>query len=591
LEAAPRGRGAVLVALVLVWLARGVSPLSPTMWAWGPNLGRFLPPWAGLALVMLSLLPVVPALGSSLEGALSACGTALERPRGRLAFALLAGIVVLALPDRTWFTGDFLLRQGTSETGGLAANFAHAMPLEVLIDRWLPMLATPGAGADPNAFTRVFECLLSAALAACAVSLADEWGLRGGARAVAVAVAVFGGHLTAFTGLGRPAALGCLLTATTLLGSLRLLRADRGGALLGVSLGLALLAHRGALMLLPLWAFVVVRSVPRWRAGQVSSRRLAPAVLLPALCAAAIAPRMARVIVEFDLPRHVTLASGAPRATPVVGHLGFGLLELLNLLWVLVPALPLALLARGPGLRSERRDGTTAMWVLSLSSIAVLLLIHPVQGVFRDLEVFAPAGLALSLHAGRGLGSWIGEARGRTWLAAAIVAATVVPSLQWLVHFHDPSRGMARARAFAVEAPRRSADETAQVWDFLAYRAFRASDWPVALETARASAAGAPNERALVMWAMARTYNHDAAGAESIYASLASRYPGDPVVWLGLGGAAIAAGDTAGAARANARLNSFAPGSRERRIVQRTAHDFPEMWPPLARAMGVDTTR
>ena len=31
--------------------------------------------------------------------------------------------------------------------------------------------------------------------------------------------------------------------------------------------------------------------------------------------------------------------------------------------------------------------------------------------------------------------------------------------LQWLLHFHDPARGFARARAAALESPARSEDE------------------------------------------------------------------------------------------------------------------------------------
>jgi hypothetical protein len=172
------------------------------------------------------------------------------------------------------------------------------------------------------------------------------------------------------------------------------------------------------------------------------------------------------------------------------------------------------------------------------------------------------------------------------WLVPAVLAAVVVPSVQWLTHFHDPGLGLKRARLFATEPPARDPSEVGQLWDVIAYRAFRQHDWPTAVEASRNSVALAPSKRAQIMWAMARTFAGDHPGAESIYVALSSKYPDEPVVWLGLGGVAMRTHDEAQLHRAVARLGSYGPGTPERRMVLEVARAFPEMWPPLAQEPG-----
>jgi Flp pilus assembly protein TadD len=59
---------------------------------------------------------------------------------------------------------------------------------------------------------------------------------------------------------------------------------------------------------------------------------------------------------------------------------------------------------------------------------------------------------------------------GGNWIAATLLASAVVPTLLWLVSQSDTKHGLARAEAFASEAPRRSDDVRAHTWSFLCSR-------------------------------------------------------------------------------------------------------------------------
>ncbi len=168
----------------------------------------------------------------------------------------------------------------------------------------------------------------------------------------------------------------------------------------------------------------------------------------------------------------------------------------------------------------------------------------------------------------------------------ALLLAVAVPSLQWLLHFHDPARGLQRVRAFALERPERTGDERARLWDAMAYRAFRLRQWDWAVETSARSVRYAPHPRSIIMLAIARTYTGDHRGAESLYVALAGRTPDDPLVWVGLGGAALRVGDRLQISRALARLDSYGERSREARLIRRHLRYFPEVWPTEADAQG-----
>ena len=146
-----------------------------------------------------------------------------------------------------------------------------------------------------------------------------------------------------------------------------------------------------------------------------------------------------------------------------------------------------------------------------------------------------------------------------------------------------PESALLRARRFALEAPRRDDRELARLWDGMAYRSFRLGEWDWAAEAAEQSVRYAPHPRAVMMLAIVRTYTGDIHGAESLYVALADRTPEDPLVWVGLAGTSLRVGDSTQAARALARLSSYAPDGREAHLIRRHLRAFPEVWPESVR--------
>ncbi|MGH7732095.1 MAG: hypothetical protein ACRENJ_12700, partial [Candidatus Eiseniibacteriota bacterium] len=260
MEPAPGGGSARIVwwTLAALALARAALAFVPSMWAWGLDAQRFLPPlvaWVSWILIALALhRAIAPRVADSLERA----GDRWLRGGRRWIVGLSAGLLVWSLPDRTWMTGDFLIREMAPASGGDIISFAEALPIEALLYRDLPRFLVGFSPVDPNVATRTIGALAASGLAVAALAIAAAWELRGGAAVVAAASVFFGGYLCAFTGLGKPAALIGLLTAAAFLGGTRLAKEGRGGGLLGAAVGIALLTHRSALALIPLWGAAVV---------------------------------------------------------------------------------------------------------------------------------------------------------------------------------------------------------------------------------------------------------------------------------------------------------------------------------------------
>ena len=579
---AVRAATCVLLALALI---RSATVFMPSMWAWGLNVLRFEAPWPGWLLWLAMVLPLIPAVGEAAGNRLEHASLRMDDSRRvRWLIALVAAALVWSLPDRTWFTGDFMLRQGVTETRDVPGTFIQSLPLERLLERTLPRLAGAVASGNPNVVTRVIEALAAAALSVLSGKLAREWGLTGSAAMVAAGTIFFGGYLTFFTGLGKPAAPLCVFTAAALLGATRLVRAGRSGMLLGLAVALAFMIHRSGLALAPLWiaALVLARST-RGPAPGSARVGVALAVALPLAALLVAAPALWRILTGYDLTRHLRPGGVGGAGILALAVAPLHLIDLANLLFFYTPVsvVMIALLV-APGSSVEVGAERRLPLLLVLSFVPLLLLVHPIQGVLRDLEVFAPAGVACAMLAARGIGRALQRRALPIRLAPALLAAVVAPALQWLLHFHDPDLGLARARAAALEAPTRTENERARLWDALAYRAFRDRRWDRAVEASEQAVRYAPSPRAITMLAIARTSTGDDRGAESLYVALADRTPDDPLVWLGLGGAALRLGDSLWSARALARLEGYAPGGREARLIRRHLQAFPQVWPGAA---------
>jgi len=593
---------AVWGALLLLVLARAVTAFVPSMWAWGVNLQRFLRPLLAWGPWLLMALPLVPRFARAPAQGCERIGDLLITRGAAPWIAALAGaLLVWILPDRTWITGDFLLRQGAAEAGAFPGTFTQALPLEVWLNQSLPRAFGALSERDPSLINRMLGALAAGGLAAVAVALARDWALTGSAALVAAATVFSGGYLVAFTGLGKPAALMALLLALALWSAGRFLRSGAGGATLGLSVAVALLLHRLALAFLPLWIVAIVLGRRRHPPAR---RPWLLAAAPPVVALAGVAPALIGILRRYDLPQHLESPEIA-RVGPLAAALApVHLADLANLVLLFTPAVvtAAAALALRPApattapahgaraaQRGAAREPAALAAITALAFVPALLFVHPLQGIFRDLEVFVPAGVALAIVAAAILGGALMEQRLPAWLAPALVAAVLVPAVQWLLLFHEPGSGLLRAKSYAREAPRRDDRELARLWDAVAYRSFRLQEWTWAAEAADSSARYAPHPRALLMLAIARTYTGDARGAESLYVALAERTPEDPLVWVGLAGAASRMGDTAQVARAVAKLGSYAPEGREARLIRRHLRAFPEVWPSGPTAPGNET--
>jgi hypothetical protein len=331
--------------------------------------------------------------------------------------------------------------------------------------------------------------------------------------------------------------------------------------------------------------------IPVWMAGLMFARRgkvegdrpsrveFAAALLPPLVTVCMVGPMIWRIVREFDVPHHLATSEVRSLGVLAATFAPLRVLDLVNDMVVYVPLFPLAaylaLTSRGAFEDSDRKLAV----LLALSTVPLLLLVHPMQGIFRDLDVFALPGIAFAIVTAHVVGTELQRDRLPRWLGPGILAACLVPAVQWMLHFHDPVRGLRRVQAFAVEAPARPAGELAPLWDFIAYRAFRLREWSVAVEASEQSVRHAPHERALIMLAIARTYAGDHRGAQAIYMDLTERYPNEPVIWLGLCGESVRLRDSVQTARAIARLETYAPGSREARAIRTHLKYFPEVWP------------
>src|SRR5206468_494037 len=140
------------------------------------------------------------------------------------------------------------------------------------------------------------------------------------------------------------------------------------------------------------------------------------------------------------------------------------------------------------------------------SFVPVLLLFQPQQGIFRDWDVFAPAGAALSVLTASLVADSVRGAQRMEWIVIPLVAGVLVPSLQWLAINYDTDRGLSRVRTYLIEEPRPPDRERALIWDFLCTRYTGLGRWPEAADAAANAVRLAPHRRLFLMWALAETY-------------------------------------------------------------------------------------
>lgn len=588
----PRSRFASWPAFVGLALASHLARLLlayvPSTWLWGLSAQRYLSPAIGWTTWSAALVCLLALWKAPLGAAAARERGAGALPRVRLAalLAAIAGALAWSLRDETYFIGDFIMRAGAVSRGSLAASFPQSMPGDVWVHQLLPAGLQAALGVPLGASARLLGALEAAALAALGVAAAGLFRARGLSRLAVPLIVAAQGTLLLCTGFGKGITEVSLLSLAFLLLSVRHLSRPFRWPALELPLLAAIWMHRSALALLPAYAFLVTlelrrtRPVRAWLAAGGGLR-----LALLALGCAPVAPRYVHVLGTFDVVHHFHLALG-PGAIFAEAFAPLHLLDVANLCMAIAPAVMFAPLLLGNAAPRDRKElglllAGLAPWV------AALLVVHPQQGVFRDLDVFAPFASVASLFV-----AWLAsqDAGGGTRLAArgpALVSVSAAfATLQLLSVQHDAARGPQRALAFAVQAPERASAERAQVWSYLGDLDSQRGAYGAASDAYLNAARLVPTPRRRLQAAIAaardRRYDH----VRAICAALVRDDPRDLYGWIGYAGACSELGDTLAAARAAAELERLVRESPRRRALALTfLRAFPEIW-PAARLAG-----
>ncbi len=548
---------ALFVALAATLALRAIAPFVPGRAWWGADLGRDLAPLAFWPAWVLSAAALVPALSARLALRLPVPGragaTALVT-----AIALACGLLALASPERTLLTGDTAMRQGgffAAPHPG-AAN-PQAMPADLALHYHLPRAIAARTPLSPVEAARAWGALLAVAYVLAAWKFARTVATGAATTYAAFAAAAFTGGLALFNGYAKaPVEIECLTLVVAAAG-LSIARGGGGAALLGLATAAALVLHRGALVLLPAWAAGLGLLLRRGR----PARRGAGAwigLLAPVAALAWAGPRLARTLSGFDLARHFE-AAGAGGATGFAAAFSADHLHQASQAILLLAPLALALLALLVALGREwRRPAGLVLAALALPHLALLLLVRPQQGLFRDWDVFVGLGVVLSAAAAWAVARALDARPGRAWLAIPVALVAIAPSVQWLVLPSEPSRALARGASILEGPPPRPVRERAFGFDHIGYAYLDLGQYEPALDNFMRSLAAAPNPRTYVHVGMALTMLGRDDDALRSYATAVRLNPDLLQGWQGVAAAASRLHDLphlAVAARALAKLD------------------------------------
>jgi len=566
---AARGLWAVLVAIALM---RAALAFVPGMWWWGANTLRFITPAWGWGLWGLGAAMLIPPLARLATPASNRAGDALVAHPAWMALAGAAvALLVWSLPDHLYFVGDFMMRLG-SALGRVPPEkvFPQAMPLDLTLHYRLPVWLRSEFGVQPLITERVLGAIKAALLAVLAFAYARVLRLGGGAALAAAAIVIFGGYLGLLTGFGK--ALGEMVVITACVGvcAMWMVLEGRGLLQMGATLALGIVLHRSGALLLAPAAVAWLAWIRRFGGGGRWKRWDVPVAL--ALPAAALAFALPHIRAAFTAVDREHLALGGAGAGPLAAllsrvHLADAL-DQVALLSPLAVALPLVAL---PMFRhARRRPDAAVVATFALVAALTILLVHPRQGELRDWDVFAPSAIALSLALAWMVGETLRAAPRHAWLAPALVVAALAPSVGWLVHGADVMRGIARVRAYLIEAPVRPDSERAELWAWLGVRHLADQRREEAAEAFRQAAVIAPSPRFLVEWAIAEADLGHSRDAQAILLRAAKRSPNLYDVWIALATVTADLGDRADAREYARHAQRIEPNNRTPADLLRT---------------------
>src|SRR5262249_14301154 len=153
-----------------------------------------------------------------------------------------------------------------------------------------------------------------------------------------------------------------------------------------------------------------------------------------------------------------------------------------------------------------------------------LLFVHPLQGAFRDLDVFVPAGAALAVAA-----AWLASETlrtpGRSALALGTACTAVALGIGPVIHLGDHDLGLARIQALLTRPPAPESSVASGAWNFLGWRKVGDGKWSAAATAFEHSAQLAPNPRYILEWGTAESALGDHRKAQALYARAVALNP------------------------------------------------------------------
>jgi hypothetical protein len=242
-------------------------------------------------------------------------------------------------------------------------------------------------------------------------------------------------------------------------------------------------------------------------------------------------------VLFYDLPHHLRPGGSVTGQTAEGSWLGLAhLIDVPNVVALLAPAfvLMLPVLARtGPPAWRDRAEQFRL--ALAIPSLVVLVLVFPQQGIFRDLDVFAPWTTALGAIAVGALAARLPAGRLRTrWLArAALVGGALGMAL--VVSYANPDTGLQRVRAYLVGPPLREPSTRSLGWDFLIGPYVRRERYDDAEACLREAIALAPHRRLFLTWGLIEVRLRRPTEVARAYDEMTRRWPDDAIAWYGLG--------------------------------------------------------
>ncbi|MGH7730865.1 MAG: tetratricopeptide repeat protein, partial [Candidatus Eiseniibacteriota bacterium] len=345
-----------------------------------------------------------------------------------------------------------------------------------------------------------------------------------------------------------------------------------------------------ALAWLPALAFVAWHGRRVLRPDTAGQRPVAwVGLLLPMAALAATARQIATAWVQVD---HAHLVPpGVPRGDLLrAAFAGSRPADLMNVIALLSPlAMGAGIAAAASRWRPSSAGGREGLFLLLLAApwILLLVIVHPMQGHFRDWDVFVVMGAALSLVTAWWGAAVLSSAPAWRWLSAPLALGAMAPSGQWLLHNADLERGFARVEAYLREPPERPPGERARHLEFIGLRANELRQWDRSASALGRAAEIAPRPRILMTWAAAEHMRGNDPLAEAIFRRMVAIAPDDARGWDGLANISWRLGHWAECRRAVLELRRLVPGDPvARRVLERLERgDTLRVQPPAGPGM------